>query len=50
MAEEWQKGEYCLLLRGKDKVYLFYPLQEKDKTPTDIIQDNKIEVLRVLPY
>ncbi len=50
MVKEWQKGEYCLLLRGKDKVYLFYPVQEKDKTPTDVIPDSKIEVVRILPY
>ncbi len=50
MVKEWQKGCYRLLLRNKDNLYLFYPGQENDKTPTDIIPVGKIEGVRVLPF
>ncbi|MCP4349218.1 MAG: hypothetical protein GY795_27375 [Desulfobacterales bacterium] len=50
MVKEWQKGCYRLLLRNKDNLYLFYPGQKNDKTPTDIIPVSKIEGVRVLPF
>ncbi|MCP4353597.1 MAG: hypothetical protein GY795_49755 [Desulfobacterales bacterium] len=49
-VKEWQKGEYCLLLRGKDKLYLFYPVQKGGTTPTDVIPASRVEGVRILPY
>ncbi|MCP4348235.1 MAG: hypothetical protein GY795_22330 [Desulfobacterales bacterium] len=53
-AEEWEKGCYKLLLKNKDRLYLFKPqIYKKDNlrniSPTDIIPQSDVKLVRVLP-
>jgi hypothetical protein len=57
IAKEWEKGCYCLLLRSKDHVYLFYPWKlnpakhdSPGKTPTEIIPAGEVMFIRTLPW
>ncbi len=53
-AEEWENGCYKLLLKNKDRLYLFKPQIYKKDNPknisyTDIIPQSDVKAVRVLP-
>lgn len=48
VAEEWEKGCYRLLLRNKDRLYLFNT--SDDEFPVEVIPLGDVKAVRVLPF
>ena len=50
LSQELQKGCYRLLMRNKDNLFLFYPADQADKLPTEIIPSGEVAHIRILPH
>ncbi|MCI5211316.1 MAG: hypothetical protein D3910_21600, partial [Candidatus Electrothrix sp. ATG2] len=48
-SEEWAFGCYRLLLRNKNQLYIFLADGMSEKVPTEVIPNNRVDALRVLP-
>lgn len=48
IAAEWSNGCYRLLLRNKAYLYIFYSGGYKEETPTEVIPQENIRLLRIL--
>lgn len=49
IAKEWANGCYRLLLRNKDHLYIFYSGGYIEKIPTEVIPQDKVRLMRILP-
>lgn len=49
LEKDWQTGNYRLLMRNKDHLFLFHPGKPGELLPTHIIPSGKIEMVRILP-